>query len=207
MKRDDGKRRVSIAVLPDTFNLIRTPLRTVGCWRLGDGVFRFDHKLIGRDARDEFDEFWKVRERFPQAPIALFGHADPTGDDAYNHTLAAERATAVYSVLNGDPDLWFELFDTDEAALASLKVELQPYGILDPSEEGFGPTMTEAVRAHFEYLGRGRKLEPFDYLEDGLAAMQSCSEFNPVVRMSYADADKLVAVSYTHLTLPTTPYV
>ncbi len=117
-RRDDGKRKVSIAVLPDTYNTIRMPLRPIACWRLGDGVFRFDHKLIGREAKDEFDAFWAIRERLPRAPVALFGHADPTGDDAYNHTLAAERATAVYAVLNGDPDMWYELFAGDADALA-----------------------------------------------------------------------------------------
>lgn len=115
--KDDGQRKVSIAVLPETFNVLRTPLRTVGCWRLGDGVFRFDHKLIGRHARDEFDEFWKVREKYPTAPIALFGHTDPSGEDDYNHTLAHERAQAVYGVLNADPDMWFELFSSDEGVL------------------------------------------------------------------------------------------
>ena len=198
-RRDDGKRKVSIAVLPDTYNTLRMPLRPIACWRLGDGVFRFDHKLIGREAKDEFDAFWAIRERFPRAPVALFGHADPSGDDAYNHTLAAERATAVYAVLNGDPDMWHELFANDADALASLKVMLRSYDVLDPNEQGFGPTTTEAVRAHFDYLGSGRSLEPFDYLEDGLAALQSCSEFNPVVRLAVDDVRNLVDGDYRRI--------
>jgi hypothetical protein len=190
--RDEGKRQVSIAILPDSVNTIRLPLKPTACWRLGDGVFRFDHKLIGREAKDEFDEFWSIRERRPRSPIALFGHADPTGDDEYNHTLAAERATAVYAVLNADPDMWHELFANDSEALASLKLVLRSYDQFDPDEEGFGPATAEAVRAHFDYLGSGRKLEPYDYLEDGLAALQSCSEFNPVLRMAVGEVGDLV---------------
>jgi len=187
---DDEKRRVSLAVVPGTVNRLRMPLRTVACWRLGDGVFRFDHKLIGPQARSTFAEFWEIRDRHPSAPIALFGHADIKGDEEYNHRLAAERALAVYGVLNANPNLWYELFADDRTALANLHEILRDYG-LPHGEDGFGPGTFEAVARYMEHLGGGRRLEPYDYLDDGRHAMQSCSELNPVLRPSRALLDRL----------------
>ncbi len=187
---DEAPRKVSLAVRPDTLNRLRMPLQTVACWRLGDGVFRFDHKLIGPEAKPMFAEFWAIRDQHPNAPIALFGHADIKGDDDYNHRLAAERAQAVYGVLNCSPDMWFELFEDDPAALASLAVILRDYGLAH-AEKVFGPATREAVGRYMTHLGGGRRLEPFDYLDDGLHAMQSCSELNPVVRPSRDLLDRL----------------
>lgn len=187
---DDAPRKVSLAIRPDTLDRLRMPLQTVACWRLGDGVFRFDHKLIGPAAKPMFAEFWAIRDRHPTAPIALFGHADIKGDDDYNHRLGAERAQAVYGVLNGSPDLWYELFEGDRSALANLHVILRDYG-LPHGEDGFGPGTFEAVGRYMAELGAGRRLEPFDYLDDGLHAMQSCSELNPVVRPSRELLDRL----------------
>jgi len=183
MTEDYKPKQVSLALIAEHTNTIRTPLLPVACWRLGDGLFRFDHKVISPEAKDEFAGFWRIRDEHPQAPIALFGHADVTGNDAYNHTLAAERAQAVYAVLNGDPDMWFDLFANDQESLERLKSILVDYG-LDESEVGYGASTTEAARLYMADLGGGRKLEPFDYLDDGERAMQSCSEFNPVLRAS-----------------------
>lgn len=177
----DATRRVSLAIAPQTNNTLRAPLETVACWRVGDGVFRHDHKVIHPSAKASFREFWEIRDRHPEAPVALFGHADPTGDDDHNHDLGAERAQAVYAVLNQDPDMWFELFAPDSKALANLKAILGEYGY-DSNESGYGPDTRSAVLRYMSDLGGGRSLEPFDYLDDGAFAMQSCGEFNPVVR-------------------------
>lgn len=192
MSDEDVPHRVSLAVLPGTVNRLRMPLRTVACWRLGDGVFRFDHKLIGPAAKPDFAEFWALRDRHPSAPIALFGHADIKGDEDHNHALGAERALAVYGVLNANPNLWYELFADDREGLASLHEILRGYG-LPHGEQGFGPATFEAVARYMEDLGGGRRLEPYDYLDDGRHALQSCSELNPVVRPSRALVDRLSA--------------
>jgi hypothetical protein len=190
MTDDDAPRRVSLAVLPGTVNRLRMPLRTVACWRLGDGVFRFDHKLVGPEARPAFAEFWALRDRHPSAPIALFGHADVKGAEDYNHRLGAERSLAVFGVLNANPNLWYELFADDRAALANLHAILRDYG-LPHGEDGFGPGTFEAVARYMEHLGGGRRLETYDYLDDGRHALQSCSELNPVLRPSRALVDRL----------------
>lgn len=192
MSDEDTPQRVSLAVLPGTVNRLRMPLRTVACWRLGDGVFRFDHKLIGPEAKPDFAEFWAIRDRHPTAPIALFGHADIKGDEDHNHQLGAERALAVYGVLNANPNLWYELFADDRAGLASLHEILREHG-LPHGEDGFGPATFEAVARYMEDLGGGRRLEPYDYLDDGRHALQSCSELNPVVRPSRELVDRLSA--------------
>lgn len=186
----EAPRRVSLSVLPGTINRLRMPLATVACWRLGDGVFRFDHKLIGPEAKAGFAEFWATRDRHPSAPLALFGHADIKGDEEHNHRLGAERALAVYGVLNANPNLWFELFAHDRPGLANLHALLRDYG-LPHGDDGYGPATFEAVARYMEHLGGGRRLEPYDYLDDGRHSMQSCSELNPVVRPSRTLVDRL----------------
>lgn len=175
------RRRVSLAVVGETKNTLRSELISVACWRVGDGVFRFDHKIIHPSAKAAFAEFWRIRDENPDCPIALFGHADPTGNDDHNHDLAAERAQAVYAVLNRDAAMWYDLFASDPEARANLQSILVDYGLTEPEPE-YGPKTTAAVERYIDDLGGGRALEPFDYLDDGLHALQSCSEFNPVVR-------------------------
>lgn len=175
---------LSIAVLPDTQNQLRVPLRPVACWRLGDGVFEFDHKLIGREARDDFQRFFALRDRHPGTTIALFGHADMSGSEDYNHRLGAERAQAVLGVLTGNPNLWYELFHDDREGRDALEAMLRAAGhTIDPSERGYGATTQAAVAEHIRYLNGGRALDILvDFLGSGRAALQSCSELNPVVR-------------------------
>ena len=190
MSDEDAPRRVSLAVLPGTVNRLRMPLRTVACWRLGDGVFRFDHKLVGPAAKPDFAEFWALRARHPSAPIALFGHADIKGDEDHNHALGAERALAVYGVLNANPNLWYELFADDREGLASLHAILRDYG-LPHGEQGFGPATFEAVARYMEDLGGGRRLEPYDYLDlrGYFVYLDAYEELMPKARAEVAKAE------------------
>ena len=100
-------------------NTVREPLVAIGCMRLPDRSFEFDSSLISPRAEErltKFAEFMKaLREqddaspkRFP--PISVFGHADPTGREAYNATLSGRRALAVYALLTRQPKLWDLLF-------------------------------------------------------------------------------------------------
>ncbi len=180
MKKDS--RSLSLAVLPNSRNRIRLQPKVVACWAVGDGVFDFGHKFVGTDARDDFRRFHAIRQKHPDAPIALFGHTDAVGSEAFNHQLGYERAMAVFAVLRHDPDLWFELFRNDQDGLRLLRDELGRSGasITDP-EGSFGASTLKAVRAHFDKIGPPEPLDVFDFLSSGQAALQSCSEFNPVL--------------------------
>lgn len=116
---------VLVAPIPEEdkakkFNTVRPHLVPIGCLRLHKTGFEFDSSFVGRSAELRFVAFAKLMQalrkqddqdpqRFP--PCAVFGHADPTGQDAYNKTLAGRRALAVYAVLVRDGDIWNELFD------------------------------------------------------------------------------------------------
>ena len=94
----------------DGRNTIAEPLVPVASWRMDDLRFQFDSSFIRPEAADEFTLLAVLAKEHPKAPITLFGHADPVGDDAYNKRLSGRRAIAVYAVLTRDPALWEELY-------------------------------------------------------------------------------------------------
>ena len=181
MKRDT--RNLSLAVLPNTRNRIRLQPRVVACWAVGDGVFEFGHKFIGSNAKADFKRFETLRAKHPSAPIALFGHTDAVGSESYNHQLGYERALAVFAVLVRDPDLWFDLFRNDSDGLRMLKEHLRTSGAqISDAPGSFGASTLEAVREHLQQINPAEPLDVFDFLSAGQAAVQSCSEFNPVLQ-------------------------
>src|SRR5262245_43170288 len=102
-----------VVVAPTTsadFNTIRAQLIPVGCWRMEDLRFEFDSSIIRPEARKEFPKLAKLRAAHPGAPLSIFGHADPTGNDAYNKELSGRRAKAVFALLLRDMSLWEELY-------------------------------------------------------------------------------------------------
>jgi hypothetical protein len=178
--------RVSLSILPGSYNVLRESPRVVACWRLSDGAFGFDNKFVGRGAIADFAKFRVLWKKHPGAKVALFGHADVTGKDAYNHDLGAKRALAVYAVLRRDPDLWCEMYQADPDGLAYAKKRLRKNGHPIPKDEkGLGPGTQLAIRAHVEKLAGELALDPTDFLgEHGQYSMQSCSEFNALRRIS-----------------------
>lgn len=76
----------------DEKNTIRDPLVVVACWRMDDIRFEFDSSFIGASAAEEFKLLAVLRKKYPKAPLAVFGHADPVGNDAYNKILSGRRA-------------------------------------------------------------------------------------------------------------------
>jgi hypothetical protein len=98
----------------NTSNSLRKPLRPSACFRIDDLRFDFDSSFIKPDAAEEFALLASVRSPTATGEAALllsvFGHADPSGADDYNKTLAGRRATAVYGLLVRDAALWEELY-------------------------------------------------------------------------------------------------
>jgi len=101
-------------VTGNTSNTLRRPLRPSACFRIDDLRFEFDSSFIKPDAAEEFALLASLRSPTATGEAALllsvFGHADPSGADDYNKTLAGRRATAVYGLLVRDAALWEELY-------------------------------------------------------------------------------------------------
>jgi peptidoglycan hydrolase-like protein with peptidoglycan-binding domain len=94
----------------DEYNTYRFPLVPRGCWRLEDVRFEFDSSFINPSAAEEFKSLASLVRSLPGAPLSVFGHADPVGNDDYNKKLSGRRATAVYGMLIRDTNLWEELY-------------------------------------------------------------------------------------------------
>ncbi len=115
---------VLVAPIPEdqkakSVNTIRAQLVTIGCLRLFKDGFAFDSSVVSPESERSFSKFAKLMQalkqqddadpkRFP--PCSVFGHTDPTGDDAYNKTLSGRRARAVYAVLIRKVEIWEQLF-------------------------------------------------------------------------------------------------
>lgn len=179
-------RNVSLSILPGSYNVLREPLRPIACWALGESVFSFGQTFVGRGAKHDFARFRELRAKHPNAPIALFGHTDPSGKEDYNHDLGALRARAVYGVLARDPDIWCEMYQSNAEALAHVQKRLRSNGHAIPkSEKDLGPATRAAIEAHVGELAGEMQLAPDEFLgEHGQYSMQSCSEFNPLRRIS-----------------------
>jgi peptidoglycan hydrolase-like protein with peptidoglycan-binding domain len=125
----------SLYLAPSTsaeFNVIRAPLVPIGCWRLEDIRFEFDSSFINPSAAGEFKNLASLAQGLPGAPLSIFGHADPVGNDVYNKTLSGRRAIAVYGLLVRDTDLWETLYSTptggDNWKEISIPIILQDLG-------------------------------------------------------------------------------
>jgi len=108
-------KRVALRVLAapsehSEFNAIRPMLATVGCVRFDHPRFDFDSSFVAPGAREELAALKIMVDDHPGSPLAVFGHADPTGDDDYNKALSGRRARAVYAVLVRDTDAWEDLY-------------------------------------------------------------------------------------------------
>ncbi len=92
------------------YNALRLVLLPVACWRLEDLRFDFDSSFVRPEAALEMAAFADLRAAHAGAPAALFGHADPVGDDDYNKKLSGRRAIAIYALLVRDADRWEKLY-------------------------------------------------------------------------------------------------
>src|SRR5581483_4726016 len=191
----------------DEKNLYKDPLITVACWRMDDIRFEFDSSFVGPDAAEEFKLLAVLRKKHPKAPLSIFGHADPVGDDIYNKKLSGRRARAIYGLLTRDTGMWEELFSDSEGindkwgdnAISRMRSTL---GITDttPTTAGTRVTLFQQYMEKIcididnkpfqvpkgEFLGKGASAS-------GIGDMQGCSEFNPVLMFSKAENDKFAA--------------
>jgi hypothetical protein len=94
----------------DEANTLAAPLRAVAAVPVEDTRFEFDSSFLLPDATRALERVKPLHDRFPGAPITLFGHADRVGDEAYNKKLSGRRVRAVYATLVRDTDMWEALY-------------------------------------------------------------------------------------------------
>src|SRR5437899_3180933 len=66
------------------FNTLSASIIPIACWRVDDIRFAFDSSLVAPEIAAEMAELEKLRKDHPKAPLSVFGHADPVGNDDYN---------------------------------------------------------------------------------------------------------------------------
>jgi hypothetical protein len=88
-------------------NTIRAFLIPHSCFRREDAIFFFDSSFV---ALFDPEPLKVLLQQHPRSKLAIFGHADPVGQDEYNKTLSGRRAQAVFGMLVRDVELWADLY-------------------------------------------------------------------------------------------------
>lgn len=96
------------------FNTVRPRLLPIACWRLEDLRFDFDSSFVAPEAKKEMGMLAALFDKCGHPPLSVFGHADPTGDDAYNKKLSGRRARAVHALLLREVDAWEDLYSNPQ---------------------------------------------------------------------------------------------
>jgi hypothetical protein len=100
----------------ENHNTIKEFLLAIACVNVPKDHFEFDSSFVSPQAKGSFvklstlfDALTAKRVFEPTPPLAIFGHADPVGDPAYNSILSARRARAIFAVLTRQPKIWDDL--------------------------------------------------------------------------------------------------
>lgn len=198
---------------------VRAALLPFACWRVEDVRFAFDSSIIAPEVAPELAalaglvEQNTVAGRRPTASI--FGHADPSGGDDYNHALSGRRAQAVYALLTRRVDLWEALHEKPHGGddwkgdrAVRLMLGRLGYGD-DPAERrrfqadrgltvdgAIGPLSRAALFKDYMDALCPLTLAASDFLgrgadPGGKADFQGCGELNPALVSSQAEAQAL----------------
>src|ERR1051325_10971190 len=81
--------------IADRRNTIKAVLFPIACWRLDDLRFESGCSFVKPEATQELMNLAVLRQGHTGAPVSIFGHADPVGDDEKNKKLSGRRAAAV----------------------------------------------------------------------------------------------------------------
>lgn len=136
-------------------NTLREELVPIGCWKLEDLRFMFDSSMILPEAKPEFEELANLHRSLPGAPLTLFGHADPVGDDNYNKALSGRRARAVYALITRNIEMWEALYSNsdgtgDDWKLNHLQIMLKALGFDPGNTAGTNTAQTKQAVKDFQ---------------------------------------------------------
>ncbi|HET6556006.1 MAG TPA: OmpA family protein [Prolixibacteraceae bacterium] len=90
---------------------IRNEIPEAKVERVGEGIvvefknnilFGFDKADLTADARENLGKLVNVLNKYPDTDIAVYGHTDAKGSDAYNQKLSERRAEAVAGYLKSN---------------------------------------------------------------------------------------------------------
>jgi len=101
----------------------KTP-KPVAVWSLGAVHFGFDSSFVLPSAAAQIADFKVKIAQNPGAAVAVFGHADPVGEDESNKGLSGRRAFAVWCLLAKDPTGWTQLANADKWDLRTTQTML-----------------------------------------------------------------------------------
>ncbi|HMJ55488.1 MAG TPA: peptidoglycan-binding protein [Polyangiaceae bacterium] len=123
----------------DGKNTLRQPLLPRACWRMDDHQFDFGSSFLMPECAEEFPALCVARPpETGDAPakgllLAVFGHADATGDDDQNKKISGRRATALYGLLVRDPAMWEKLYSepvgVDRWGVRQVQIMLMHLGL------------------------------------------------------------------------------
>ena len=137
-----------------TFNVYRMPLIPLACWRMDELWFDFDSSFPRPEAATELPLLYALRMQHGAAPMSVFGHADPVGDDPYNKTLSGRRADAVYGLLTRDTARWEKLYGHpaggDQWGLRTTQVMLRAAGYDPGPADGVMGRRTRGATESFQ---------------------------------------------------------
>jgi len=189
----------ALADQPAQRNGLAIDIRPIACFNVGDVLFEFDSSVLREEAGRLLAQLPDLRRKRANAagelPLAsVFGHADPTGKDEYNKTLAGRRATAVYALLVHDARLWDKLFANpfggdDWSKKMDVKATAERLGLPRASARltvfaAFMKALCPEPLQKSDFLGRGADA-------GGKADFQGCGEFNPLLMLSAQDVQSL----------------
>ena len=210
-KLGDPFNRGTLAVAPtdvdSEHNTIREPLTPIAAWELEDAHFAFDSSVLLPSMTADLGSLITLIRANPGAPVAIFGHADPIGQDGYNKLLSGRRATALFALLTRRVDLWENLHQhpmgNDDWKKNELAVTVMRQ-LLD-EKNGSGKTLAGGAlfRSYMDAVsvdqdGKGFGLPARGFLGQGVdkggkVDYQGCGEFNPVVTFSKREAADFAA--------------
>ena len=201
--------RVSPTTVPGGFNTLRVPLAPRATWILDDIRFALDSSFIYPEAAEDFALIAALRHDNPGAPLALFAHADASGEEEYNKKLSGRRAIAVYAVLTRRVDLWEQLYSqpygNDKWGERELDVMIRTVAEGEPTT--VSSSQNKAARSilfrdYMDILCRDLAGTSFtldasaDFLgggadKGGKGDYHGCGELNPVLVLSAAEERSL----------------
>src|SRR5262249_38191318 len=145
---------------------------------------------------DELAALAQLRRQHPGAPLSVFGHADPVGNDDYNKILSGRRATALYALLIRDTALWERLYTNTQGTGDNWHNRIEPIiqaALGQPAGVVPAGQRQALFRQYMDFLcGPNLLLQKTDFIAQGVDAngkgdFQGCGEFNPSLVFSTAE--------------------